>query len=49
MRPRNFVIGISSNALPAMAASAMTVQRLLKNNPRDVTEADELKIDEAAL
>ncbi len=42
-------VGISSNALPAMAASAMTVQRLLKNNPRDVTEADALKIYEAAL
>lgn len=42
-------IGIGHNALPKMAASAMTVQRLLKNNPREVTEADALRIYEAAL
>jgi len=42
-------VGISSNALPGMAAAAMTVQRLLRNNPREVTEADALKIYEAAL
>lgn len=42
-------IGIGQNALPKMAAAAMTVQRLLRNNPRDVTEADALRIYEAAL
>lgn len=42
-------IGIGHNALPKMAAAAMTVQRLLKNNPREVTEADALRIYEAAL
>lgn len=42
-------VGISHNALPRMAAAAMTVQRLLRNNPREVTEADALSIYEAAL
>lgn len=42
-------VGISANALPKMAAAAMTVQRLLKNNPREVTEADAMAIYEAAL
>lgn len=42
-------VGISHNALPRMAAAAMTVQRLLRNNPREVTEADALNIYEAAL
>ena len=42
-------VGISHNALPRMAAAAMTVQRLLRNNLRDVTEADALQIYEAAL
>jgi alcohol dehydrogenase class IV len=41
--------GISSNALPGMAAAAMTVQRLLSRNLREVTEADALAIYEAAL
>ena len=34
-------------AIPAMAKSAMQVQRLLKNNLRTVTEADAVKIYEA--
>ena len=34
-------------AIPAMAKAAMQVQRLLKNNPRPVTEADAIKIYEA--
>ena len=34
--------------LPRMAASAMEVQRLLSNNPREVTESDALAIYEAA-
>lgn len=42
-------VGISANALPGMAAAAITVQRLLRNNPREVTEADALRIYEAAL
>ena len=32
--------GISPASIPHMARSAMTVTRLLKNNPRDITEAD---------
>ncbi|WP_280513195.1 iron-containing alcohol dehydrogenase family protein [Croceibacterium atlanticum] len=42
-------LGIGANALPKMAAAAMSVQRLLKNNPRTVSEADALAIYEAAL
>jgi alcohol dehydrogenase class IV len=34
--------------IPEMAKSAMQVQRLLKNNPRVVTEADAVKIYEAS-
>lgn len=41
--------GISPNAIPHMAAAAMTVQRLLMRNPREVTEADALGIYQAAL
>jgi alcohol dehydrogenase class IV len=41
--------GISSNAIPHMAAAAMTVQRLLVRNPREVTEDDARAIYEAAL
>ena len=41
--------GISSNAIPHMAAAAMTVTRLLDRNPRVVTEADALRIYQAAL
>ncbi len=42
-------VGISSNAIPGMAAAAMTVQRLLRNNPREVSEEDAVRIYEAAL
>ncbi|MXO67102.1 iron-containing alcohol dehydrogenase [Altericroceibacterium endophyticum] len=42
-------VGISSNALPGMAAAAMTVQRLLQNNPREMNEEQALRIYEAAL
>ena len=42
-------VGISHNALPKMAAAAITVQRLLQNNLREVTEQDALRIYEAAL
>ena len=41
--------GISSNAIPHMAAAAMTVQRLLMRNLREVTEEDAARIYEAAL
>lgn len=41
--------GISHNTIPHMAAAAMTVQRLLVRNPREVTEDDAKAIYEAAL
>lgn len=40
--------GIPREALPRLARSAMTVTRLLKNNPRPLTEADALAIYEEA-
>jgi alcohol dehydrogenase len=39
---------ISENDLPMLAADAMLQQRLLVNNPRDVSEADALAIYQAA-
>ncbi|GAA0283434.1 iron-containing alcohol dehydrogenase [Alteraurantiacibacter aestuarii] len=42
-------VGIGANALPKMAAAAMTVQRLLSNNLRDVSEQQALQIYQAAL
>ncbi len=41
--------GISSNAIPHMAAAAMTVQRLLMRNLREMTQDDAARIYEAAL
>lgn len=41
-------MGIAEDALPALAGDAMQQQRLLINNPRDVTEADALAIYRAA-
>jgi len=41
--------GISSNAIPGMAAAAMTVTRLLERNLREVREDDARRIYEAAL
>jgi len=41
--------GISHNTVPHMAAAAMSVQRLLVRNPREVTEDDARAIYEAAL
>jgi len=32
--------GIDPSKIPHLAAAAMTVQRLLRNNPRDITQAD---------
>ena len=40
-------IGIPYSAVEHMAKAAMDVQRLLKNNPREVTEADARKIYES--
>ena len=45
-RMRDF--GVEQSHLSEMASSAMEVQRLLKNNPRVVTEADALEIYRAA-
>ena len=39
-------LGVPREAIPAMAKGAMQVQRLLKNNPRPVTEADAIQIYE---
>jgi alcohol dehydrogenase class IV len=36
--------GVDEAAIPALAKSAMTVTRLLRNNPREVTEADCVEI-----
>jgi len=41
-------LGVPREALPEMARAAVTVTRLLKNNPRPVTERDALQIYEAA-
>ncbi len=43
-----FALGVPREALPRLARSALTVTRLLKNNPRAVTEADAIAIYEAA-
>ena len=40
--------GVTEDAIPAMAEAAMKIQRLLKNNPREVTEADAIEIYKAA-
>jgi alcohol dehydrogenase class IV len=41
-------LGVPREALPEMARAAITVTRLLKNNPRLVTERDAVEIYEAA-
>lgn len=41
-------LGVPASALPRLAQMAMTVTRLLKNNPRELTEADARGIYEAA-
>ena len=40
--------GIPRDAFPRMADSALQITRLLKNNPREITRADALRIYEAA-
>ncbi len=42
-------LGVTESAIPRMVESAMTVTRLLKNNPRDVGPADAERIYRAAL
>lgn len=41
--------GIDAAAIPRMAAAAMKVTRLLERNPRPISEADAVRIYEAAL
>lgn len=41
-------LGVPREVLPELAAAAMTVTRLLKNNPRPVSESDALEIYHAA-
>jgi len=48
LRPGLSAHGIPRDALPRMADSALTVTRLLKNNPREITRDDALRIYEAA-
>ena len=40
--------GVTAESIPAMAADAMKIQRLLKNNPREITEKDAISIFTAA-
>ncbi|MBN9411450.1 MAG: iron-containing alcohol dehydrogenase [Burkholderiales bacterium] len=42
-------VGIAGDDLPTLAAAAMTVQRLLDNNPRPVSQADALGLYAQAL
>lgn len=42
-------VNVPEEAIPAMAAEAVTIQRLLKNNPRTIHEADAIAIYKAAL
>ncbi len=41
-------VNIPESAIPQMAADAMKIQRLLKNNPREITEQDAIAIFKAA-
>ena len=41
-------VGVPQDAIPVMAAAAMKITRLLKNNPRPVTEEDAINIYKAA-
>ena len=40
--------GVTEDAIPVMAEQSMKILRLLKNNPREVTEADAINIYKAA-
>jgi alcohol dehydrogenase class IV len=37
-------VGVNEEAIPIMARDALKVQRLLKNNPREVTLIDAINI-----
>ena len=41
-------VNVPGSAIPQMAADAMKIQRLLKNNPREITEQDAIDIYKAA-
>ena len=41
-------VSVPESAIPQMAADAMKIQRLLKNNPREITEQDAINIYRAA-
>lgn len=41
--------GVTDDAIPQMAKEAMNVQRLLKNNPREITETDAINIYKKAM
>lgn len=41
-------VNIPGSAIPQMATDAMKIQRLLKNNPREITETDAIAIYKAA-
>jgi alcohol dehydrogenase class IV len=42
--PRLRDYGVEESSIPVLVESAMTVTRLLKNNPREVTATDALEI-----
>ena len=41
-------VNVPESAIPQMAADAMKIQRLLKNNPREITEQDAIEIYKTA-
>lgn len=41
-------VGIEESSIPVMATAALKIQRLLKNNPRNITEEDAIAIYTAA-
>jgi alcohol dehydrogenase class IV len=41
-------VNIPKDAIPQMAKDAIKIQRLLKNNPREITEQDAITIYNAA-
>jgi alcohol dehydrogenase class IV len=42
-------LGVDEYSIPQMAKEAMKIQRLLKNNPREITEQDAIEIFKAAM
>ncbi|MCF8339366.1 MAG: iron-containing alcohol dehydrogenase [Chitinophagaceae bacterium] len=42
-------LGVDEDSIPQMAKEAMKIQRLLKNNPREITEQDAIEIFKAAM